>query len=160
GSSSTSSWCPAVVNAAKSGQDGTGSCACPDGGDLAWDLEGLQSSKQSLQSGGPVDVTVRVLVSGCRVKTAEVDGSEFVKMKSRGTPSAKDLLLLEDIHLSATNGSVHAQIDADFEFLDGKMWLSVSVNDGNVAVATAAWDSSTKTGTITVRDRNATWTCT
>ena len=69
--------------------------------------------------------------------------------------------MLFDLHMTATVKGEHERIDADFEYLNGKFWFSVGVNDGTVVVSSdAAWDAAAKTGTITVKDRNETWTCT
>jgi hypothetical protein len=146
------SFCAGLQSGAESG-----TCACPGGGALAYDLSGLRQL-QGYQ-GGPIDVTLKVRANACVAQNASIDGTEFIKLKSNGAPSASDLMMLFDIHLSAHAGAVSARIDADFEYLNGKFWFSLGVNDGNVVVASATWDSSTKTGTIVVKDRSDTWTC-
>ena len=152
-SGSTSDFCPAF----KSGQE-SGSCACPNGGTLAYDFTGMKALQQ--YKSGPIDITLRVRANACQANGATVDGSEFVKMKSAGTPSAKDLTMLFDIHLSATANGQTARIDADFLYVNGKFWYGVSVNDGTVVVSSASsWNQATETGTIYVHDRNETWTC-
>ena len=92
---------------------------------------------------------------------ASIDGTEFAKIQSSGTPNASDLLMLFDLHLTGTAKGQTVKIDADFEYLNGKYWFSVGVNDGSVVVSSdSSWDATTKTGTIYVKDRNESWTCT
>ena len=70
-------------------------------------------------------------------------------------------MMLFDLHLVATAKGQTEKIDADFEYLNGKYWFSVGVNDGAVVVSSdSSWDATTKTGTIYVKDRNESWTCT
>ncbi len=147
------SFCPALQSGAESG-----SCACPNGGSLAYDLSGMQAMRN--YHGGSVDVTLKVRAEACTVNDASIDGTEFAKIKSIGTPSQADLLMLFDLHMTATVKGEHERIDADFEYLNGKFWFAVGVNDGTVVVSSdAAWDGTAKTGTITVKDRFETWTC-
>jgi hypothetical protein len=148
-----SSFCTALQSGSESG-----SCACPNGGSLAYDLSGMKQL-QGYQS-GPIDVTLKVRANACAVQDAYIDGTEFVKMKSNGTPNAQDLMMLFDLHLMVSAKGESERLDADFEYLNGKFWFSVSVNDGNVVVGSETWDSSTKSGTIVIKDRNETWTCT
>jgi len=149
-----SSFCPALSSGAESG-----SCACPSGGSLAYDLSGMQQMKN--YKGGPIDVTLKVRAEACTVNDASIDGTEFAKISSNGTPSQTDLMMLFDVHLTATAKGVTERIDADFEYLNGKYWFSIGVNDGSVVVsADSAFDGTAKTGTIVVKDRNETWTCT
>jgi len=150
--SSGTSFCAGLSSGAEQG-----SCSCPGGGLLAYDLTGLRQLQG--YRGGAIDVTLKVRANACNVDNASIDGTEFIKLKSNGTPSATDLLMLFDIHLSMRSGAVSARIDADFEYMNGKFWFSLGVNDGNVVVASETWDSSTKTGTLVVKDRNETWTC-
>jgi hypothetical protein len=158
GGNTTSSFCPSLADGLKAGQD-SGSCSCPDGGSLLWEIDGLEQSKQSVQNGGPINVLAKVRAMQCTYQNESVDGTEFAEMKSSGAPSASDLLVLFDMHLVAT-GAVSLKLDADFVYDNGQYWFSVTVNDGNVVVGSESYDSATKTGTVIVRDRNDTWTCT
>ena len=147
-------FCPALQSGAESG-----SCACPSGGSLAYDMSGMQQMRN--YHGGSVDVTLKVRAEGCTMNDASLDGTEFAKIKSSGTPSKADLLMLFDLHMTATVKGQTERIDADFEYLNGKFWFSIGVNDGTVTVSSdSSWDSATKSGTIVVKDRNETWTCT
>jgi len=146
-------FCPALKSGAESG-----TCACPSGGSLAYDLSGVQQLRG--YQGGPIDVTLRLHASACSTQDGQVDGSEFIHFASSGTPSAKDFRMLFDIHLSLVSKARSETIDADFEYDNGQFWFSVSVDDGNVAVGTQSWDAATKSGTIIARDRSETWTCT
>src|SRR5262249_19111101 len=87
------SFCAAVESGSESG-----SCSCPNGGSLAYDLSGMRQL-QGYQ-GGPIDVTLKVRANACGVEDAFVDGTEFVKLKSNGTPNAQDLMMLIDLHLT------------------------------------------------------------
>ena len=155
---STSTWCPAI----KSG-DGSGTCACPGGGSLAYDFSGVAAIKNHTQT-GPIDVTARVHASQCTVDGNSIDGSEYVNLRtSTATPTASDLFFLILIRLDvklAIDPAVH-HLDLDALYDGGRMWLAVAVDDGYVVIATApGWDATTKTGTVYVRDREASWTCT
>lgn len=145
-------FCDALKNGADSG-----SCACPNGGSLAYDMSGMQQMRD--YKGGPIDVTLKVRANACTVQDVSIDGTEFAKIKSSGTPNAQDLLMLFDLHLTVSARGQTERIDADFEYLNGKLWFSIGVDDGNVVVATEHWDGTTKTGTIHVKDRNESWTC-
>src|SRR5207244_292336 len=112
------SFCPALESGAESG-----SCACPGGGTLAYDLSGMQQMRS--YHGGSVDVTLKVRAEACTVSDASIDGTEFAKIKSTGTPSQQDLLMLFDLHMPATAKGQRERIDADFEYLNGKFWFSV-----------------------------------
>jgi hypothetical protein len=151
-------FCAALSLSLSAGQ-ASGSCSCPSGGAIQWELDGLEQSKASVESGGPVDVVAKVRAAQCAVETEAVDGTEFAEMKSAGAPSANDLLMLLDVHLVAT-GTVALKVDADFEYVNGLSWASVSVNDGNVVVGSGSYNAATRTGTLVVRDRSDNWTCT
>lgn len=160
GPSSTSTWCPAISTG-----DGAGSCSCPGGGSLAYDFSGVDAVKARAQTGatGPVDVTLRVHADQCTVQGITIDGGEYVKVESAGTPSASDLFMLLVVRLGvriAASPDEH-RLDVDALYDDGKFWVAVRVDDGVVVVSSdTGWDSATKTGTIYVKDKNATWTCT
>jgi len=154
GSSNAGSWCSDIASGKTSG-----SCGCPGGGTLVYDFSGLQTAR----SGGPIDVTLRLHASQCTVDGNRVDGGEYLKLRSSGTPSASDLFMLMVLRLEvklASDPLTH-KLDLDMEYDDGSWWIAVRVDDGFVVVGTkTGWDGATKTGTIYVRDRNASWTCT
>jgi hypothetical protein len=136
-----------------------GSCSCPNGGSLAYDMSGMKQLQG--YRGGPIDVTMRVRANACAVPEALIDGTEFINIKSSNTPSAQDMKMLFDLHLTVTPvKGTPEKVDADFEYLNGKFWFSVTVNDGNVVVGSETWDATTSSGTLVVRDRSETWTCT
>jgi hypothetical protein len=156
GGNTTSSFCPQLASGIGNGQD-SGSCSCPGGGNLIWEVDGLEQAKQS--SGGPINVIAKVRATQCTFQNETVDGTEFAQVKSSGTPNANDMFMLLDVHLVGT-GAVSLKLDADFEYQNGQFWFSVTVNDGNVVVGSESYSSATKNGTIIVRDRDDTWTCT
>lgn len=155
GNQASNTWCPALQNGQTSG-----SCTCPSGGSLAYDFAGIQQLNQ--QQRGPIDVTLRLHADHCSAEGGVVDGSEFIKLKSSGaTVTSDNLFMFLDVHLSMSKPPVQAQIDLDAEYLDGKWWYAVEVSDGTLIVAsdTAHWDGSTKTGTVYVHAKDASWTC-
>ena len=138
----------------------TRSCTCPSGGSLAYDFAGIQQLNQ--QQHGPIDVTLRLHADHCSAEGGSVDGSEFIKLKSSGaTATSENLFMFLDVHLTMSKPPVQATIDLDAEYLDGKWWYAVEVSDGTLIVAsdTAHWDGSTKTGTVYVHAKDASWTC-
>jgi hypothetical protein len=147
------SWCAALQSGAESG-----SCSCPNGGSLQYDMSGMQQLQG--YKGGPIDVTLKLRANACSAGGASIDGTEFMNMRSSGTPSAQDLTMLIDLHLTASVGGQTERLDADFEYDNGKYWFSITVDDGNVVVGSETWSSDTNSGTIVIKDKNETWTCT
>lgn len=155
GNQASNTWCPALQNGQTSG-----SCTCPSGGSLSYDFAGIQQLNQ--QQHGPIDVTLRLHADHCSAEGGVVDGSEFIKLKSTGaTVTSDNLFMFLDVHLTMSKPPVQARIDLDAEYLDGKWWYAVEVSDGTLIVAsdTAHWDGSTKTGTVYVHAKDASWTC-
>jgi hypothetical protein len=150
---SATDWCPALNN-----KQTSGSCSCPDGGTFEWDFTGLSS----IQQGQPIDVTAKAHFSGCTATPVTVDGSEFLNMQSTSsTPSAADFFMLLDAHLTATIPPDTAKVDLDILYDNGKSWIMFGVNDGQIAVGSdGSFDGTTSTGTVYVKDRQGTWTCT
>ena len=153
------------------GNSSSSSCACPGGGTIEWDLSGLQQYSQAAQNGGPVDATVKIAASACK----SADGSESLDGKIfenfRGTVPAAgaattaptDFAIIMDAHFTATmkdKGTAKVDIDLEYAMKNGAYTAvySVQVDDGNVVVS-GNWDSTTKTGNITITDKNGTVTC-
>ena len=156
GNGANNTWCPALENGQSSG-----SCTCPTGGSLVYDFSGVQQL-QGQQAHGPIDVTLRLHADHCSADGGVVDGSEFIKVKSTASMvTADNLFMFLDVHLTMSKPPVQATINLDAEYLGGKWWYAVEVNDGTVIVAsdTAHWDGATKTGTVYVHAKDTSWTC-
>jgi hypothetical protein len=161
----------ASCNFAANGGGETGSCDCPGGGTITYDLSGLRQYGEAIQKGGKVDATVKFSANACK----SADGSESIDGKIfenfRGTVPAggkidktSDFAIVIDAHMTsvtASKGTVKADIDLMISTINGvySTWYSVQVSDGNVVVS-GSWNSATKTGSVTVTDKNGTTTCT
>ena len=155
GGTSSATWCSALAHGASSG-----SCACPSGGTVYYDMSGVQQVRAQ-NGAGPVDVTLRLRYDACAIETTTIDGREFAKMKSVGTPSASDLEMLLDAHFRVSAPGLSETVDLDLSYVDGKWWISVTVDDGFIVVGSdSGYSGATKTGTIYVHERGASWTCT
>jgi hypothetical protein len=131
---------------------GSGSCSCPNGGSLQFRVNG---QAQGTQSSAMVDARADVAAQACVVGNETINGTESVHVHgSEAANSLADITITAAIHLTATTPTVNEKVDADFALHNGSFDYSIGVNDGNVVV------SATLTGTLTVRDRNTTWTCT
>jgi hypothetical protein len=151
GGSGATDFCPAIS------QGGSGSCSCPAGGTLYYDLSGLASLQQQ---SGAINATAKVAFAGCGVNTVTVNGHEFLHVESAvSPPTAQSLFEVLDAHLTATPPPL--SIDMDLFYDQGKWWVSVNVNDGQVVVSgDGTWDGTTGSGTISVKDKSDTWSCT
>ena len=129
-----------------------GSCACPGGGDFAYDFSGAQQARR----GGPINATLKVRFNACSSKAGSIDGREFVRVRSSSGLSAKDLFLILSLDVTLTAATQSHHLAADLVYESGAYWLSVDVDDGHVVVSGSG---SAKDGSFTVRDRNTTWTC-
>lgn len=133
-----------------------GTCFCPSGGTFSYDFSGAQQ----IRRGGPIDVTLKVRFQGCASHDTTVDGREFVKLKSPGHATADDLSMIFTLDVEMSRGADKHAIDLDLLYKNGSYWLSLQVDDGTIVIGASGYDGSTKSGTITVRDRSTTWTCT
>ena len=153
---------PQNVNASCPGlkSGGAGSCACPMGGTITYDLPpgGVEKVLGDKTNTAPIDQTISLKVAACGDEASVYDGSYYIKVKS-AQADRKDLFILYAIHLAVT-GAKMGKYDVDYLLKDGKVTFAIEVKDGKVLVsASGNWDKKTKTGTITVTDKNGTWTC-
>jgi len=150
----------------------TGSCNCPGGGTIQYDISGIKQYSDALQKGGTVDATIKYKASACSDGNGQsIDGTLFENYHgtvpaagSQPSKTPSDFSIIVDAHLtavSAARGTVKVDLDFEFATVNGvySEAFSVQVNDGNVVV-TGTWNSNTKTGTITVVDKDGTTTCT
>jgi hypothetical protein len=144
----------------------TGSCTCPSGGSFDYDYTGLEAARG--YKGGPLDVSLKVRLNGCASGGVTVDGKEFVNMhvdatqtttaSGKTTTTLNDMRLLLDAHLTAATAKESHKVDFTFLYENGKMWMSIAVDDGNVVIGTSGgWDG--RNGSIVIRDKNESWTC-
>lgn len=133
---------------------GKGSCACPNGGTLAYDIPANMNGKPGEDPSGSIDETVSIVASACGMDADQtLDGSVYWKIKN---PPPMQLF---SIHLKLT-GKQTASYDVDYLNKDGVVTFAVDVADGTVLVsAKGNWDKNTKTGTLVITDKNETWTC-
>jgi hypothetical protein len=146
------SWCSAMA-----GGQTSGSCSCPNGGSLVYDIPTPAQSSQS------IDVTEKARFQACIDQGVTLDGTEFVHVHestASGAQQPSDFWMILDAHLTATTQGMTEQVVMDALFDTSGMWISISVNDGSVAVGLTASGTAQGGATYTVRDRNETWTCT
>lgn len=138
------------------GQSGT--CDCPGGGSITFDLSGMQQAQQQ-QQGGNVNYTVSYSANACVDDGQTMDGSVYWHYEGN-TQTPQDAFFIYAIHLSLS-GKRTARYDIDYLYQNGKVVFKVDVKDGSVLVsAEGNWNRETKTGSFTVKDKNETWTCT
>lgn len=151
----TSQWCPALD------ANQSGSCNCPGGGTLTFDLSAIASlagKGKDQPPMGPIDAVVSISASKCSMDEKSIDGSLYYKIKALQA-DLKDLFLLYALHYTET--PPEKKVDVDYLLQGGKVTFAIQVQDGTVLVsAQGNWDKSTKTGTLVVTDKNVTWTCT
>lgn len=140
------------------GRDGnqSGSCDCPGGGSITFDLSGMSSMQGD--SSGNVDGTVSYEADSCTSDGQTFDGSVYFKIKGN-TKDAQNLFFIYSIHLTLS-GAKSGRYDVDYMYKNGKVIFAVDVKDGSVLVsAKGSWDKNTKTGSFSVTDKNTTWEC-
>ncbi len=140
------------------GQDGTatGTCDCPGGGSVTYDLSGLQS-QQNAQDGN-IDFTLSYSADSCVSDGNTMNGSVYIKEKGN-TKDYANLLIIYALHMTIS-GTKNATYDVDYLYKNGKIVFKIDVKDGSVLVSGSGnWDKTTKTGEFTVTDKNETWTC-
>jgi len=140
----------------------TGTCACPGGGNFAYDFSEYKSAQSS--SGGSADVTARVAFAQCvSTNNDMIDGKEFVHAhvdKSAGQSDANFMLVLDaTLRVAGVTHTVDVNALFDANSSTGaKVQIAVQVDDGWVVVE-AASSADGKSGSFTVRDKDGSWTC-
>jgi hypothetical protein len=135
-------------------EGGKGSCACPNGGSLEFDLPSKVSGRPGQHAQGTIDQTVSIVARTCGMQANQmVDGSIYWKIKN---PPPMQVF---SVHLKLT-GAKTANYDVDYMYKDGVITFAVDVADGRLLVsAKGSWDKGSKTGTLVIRDKSNTWTC-
>lgn len=146
---SSNSTCPGLQ------QGGKGSCACPNGGTLDYDVPANVTGRPGEDAQGSIDQTVSLVAHTCGTEADQmVDGSIYWKIKS---PPPMQLF---SVHLKLS-GRQTARYDVDYLNKNGVVTFAVDVADGRVLVsAKGSWDKKSKTGTLVITDKSDTWTCT
>jgi hypothetical protein len=150
----------------------SGSCNCPAGGTIQYDLTGMKQYADVEQKGGTIDATVKFKANNCANTDGEsIDGTLFENFRGTVPPAGtaptsgpNNFAIIVDAHMTAVTkakGTIHADIDLEFSYDNGNYTekFLVKVDDGTVSVA-GNWDSTTKTGSLTITDKNGTTTCT
>lgn len=161
----------ASCNVLASGSGDTGSCACPGGGSIQYDISGLKDYANAEAKGGKIDATIKMSANACKSAdgTESVDGKIFENFRgtvpAAGTatdPTTADFAIIFDAHVTAVSPSATAKVDLDFELttINGvySEYYLVHIDDGTVVVS-GTWDANSKTGSLTITDKNGSWTC-
>lgn len=136
--------------------DVTGTCTCSGGGAFTYDLTGVDRTRAA---SGPMDVTLKGRFFRCNDGHTTLDGQEFVHMlRASGTPADLEMLLDSRITVEK-EGKTHLY-EHELAYENGTWWTEVVVKDGTLVIGDQGWDDTAKSGTLTVRDRQGTWTCT
>ncbi|MBX3185780.1 MAG: hypothetical protein KF819_02145 [Labilithrix sp.] len=134
--------------------DMSGSCDCPNGGSFDYDFEDFEDVRSSSD---PIDVSLKTRFNACTMGATSIDGRQFVRLQtSRGLTSGAgslglSMMMIADFRVTH-GGKTHA-VDLVARYVDGKMEMALSVDDGFITV------KSSGDGKFVVRDRNGTWTC-
>jgi hypothetical protein len=142
---------------------GKGSCACPGGGTVAFDIPaGGMDAAFSSNKQGPISVTVSLAASQCSDgEGRSFDGSAYMRMKSTKADNS-DIVVVEALHLTVTGGTNPGRYDVDF-LLDmasvpQRIVFAVDVPDGKVLVS-GTYDRKTKTGELDITDKKGQTKC-
>jgi hypothetical protein len=145
-SSSVSTWCSAM----KSSQ--SGSCSCPGGGTFYWSETG-SGSQQSAHA------VVRAKLQGCTVESVTEDGEMYAEIDAQSTGSGSGTFdMLIDFHAKVSSPAASATIDMDVEMSNNAYSFLVKVDDGVVSIRGGGTTNGQQS--LTVTDKNATYTCT
>lgn len=135
-------------------QGGSGTCSCPNGGSITYDIPATTQGKPGENPNGTIDQTVSIIANQCGTSADQtVHGSIYWKLKN---PPPMQLF---SVHVAITGRSA-GKYDVEYLYKDGVITFAVDVADGRVLVsAKGGWNKATKTGTLTIKDKNETWTC-
>ncbi len=135
----------------------TGSCTCPNGGNVTFDYAGTQ---QTQNQSGVVDAVIKYKWNACAMAAnTSVDGSMYFQTHiDQAKPAEQRTIVV--MKLTVKNDAVTASIDLSYAQMDGKVWFIVKSSDGYVAVSGQGYSDSTKSGTIVIKDKTDTYTCT
>ena len=88
-----------------------------------------------------------------------IDGTEYIDIRTDTTDQKKPVFsMLLVIDATVTRAGVTKHIDLQSRYSNGGAEIAVKVDDGWVVVSIKS--SGGNSGTLTVRDKNGSWTCT
>jgi hypothetical protein len=127
----------------------SGSCACPDGGSIAWKTKDLGA--QSVQH---TSVQMKITLSACAVSPVVEDGAIFAQIDEQplDASSSESVVGLIDYHTTLTSGGQTTKLDFDVELLTDSMQMSVPVRDGFLLIAQVATGDPETVYPINARD--------
>jgi len=137
----------------------SGNCACKNGGSYDYDFESARALET--YKGGPIDVIMRAKFNDCAQDEVAVDGPLFVSMHASGAASDGSLSeqrLIMDAKLHGKQGTEEHDLAFTVLVEESKIWMSITVDDGNVVISTSS-DWSGESGAVTIRDRDHTYNC-
>lgn len=143
---------------------GTGTCACPSGGSLDYNVPAGGVDKLFTKQGtGPINTTLSLIANNCAEGGGEsINGKVFINAKSTKVDNS-DLVLIESVHMVVAGGAKPGQYDVDllfdFSSTPQRIVFAVDVPDGKVLVS-GSWDATTKNGSLTITDKTGKTTCT
>lgn len=133
-----------------------GSCACAGGGTFSWTWTGMAEARQAAQNRQAFSLGFDGTFTDCATGAATMTGKEVADITVRDTSSEaramQTLSMAVDVNLKVKAQNRTEDVAATMLIENGKIWLSIRVNDGNIVVA---YDS----GKLVIRDRNTSWTC-
>ena len=142
-----------ACSALASGQR-SGSCACPAGGSIDYDITG------SGQAGAGTNGVMSFRMNACASGDTTIDGTEYIDIHSDTSDQQHPLYsMLLAIDATVTNAGVSKHIDLQWRYSNGVTEIAVKVDDGWVVVGISS-SANGQSGTWSVRDKNGSWTCT
>lgn len=133
------------------GNNTSGTCTCAEGGtvDVAATVTTSADNKVS-------DAIVKIRLNNCGVQGIVANGNEYVNTHTDVTDSTHpNIAIVTVADLTATKGTLTEHVALNMRLSNSTVEYAVQVNDGWVVVSADAVN-----GTLTIRDRNGSWTCT
>ncbi len=143
-------------------RDAAGTCACPAGGSFAYDFSALAD-----HSSGSAPKVVRMRLSRCHTADLVLDGEEFAELTDGAASIVTAQLAVSRVAATAPSSEVPPSSDVVVWSTGAGLWARVAVSDGAIVVGSAdsaspspsASAPTSPLGTVTVKDRSTTWTC-
>jgi len=167
GQSSSGMACQGATDVMSGKGDGKGECSCGEGSSGKILFEGSNvSALSSLKMGGkdfdPAKLPTATLVVYYDCSASQSGASYTIKGGIAVESKASYLVVGADISIDvqAQGQSVKQSVVFGYAYINGDIWVLVESPKGNqIAVATGKYDATTRSGSITVADKNGKKKC-
>lgn len=126
-----------------------GSCACPEGGSMSWEIQGSGSA-------GASDVTMRAGFDACGASGSFIDGTQHMRIQTSGSGQSTRVSMITVLDATVTRGGVGHEVHFQMRMMNDRLELAAQVDDGWVVVSMSAGPDGSE---LTVRAKNGSWTC-